>query len=309
MFPDERGKPTNAPAGHSRLCNLGVEVLPRERQVCPRSRPSIASIILFSAVTAFSNPVCGGNGVIESFAAALTMAKRGDCALGEGHVVAGSRRIELAKLAQLAESNGTKLSGQGRASGTPRPVAFNVQGFEIAVHRRYGEVRILRSSHAADAGTVINPMQCRGQIEGGVVQAIGAAIYEHLQIDSGGRVCNPTFRGYHIPALADAPLIEVHFAQTFDRIGPLGAKSMSESPYNPVAAALANAIRDATGVRLFETPFTADHVYLSRRDDSCKGGKQPNESMFVPQSGVSSVGHSTDRPECQPTTCFGEDAS
>jgi len=53
----------------------------------------------------------------------------------------------------------------------------------------------------------------------------------------------------------------VHFAKTFDAIGPLGAKSMSESPYNPVAAALANAIRDATGVRLFETPFMADELY------------------------------------------------
>jgi CO/xanthine dehydrogenase Mo-binding subunit len=54
---------------------------------------------------------------------------------------------------------------------------------------------------------------------------------------------------------------EVHFAKTVDRIGPLGAKSMSESPYNPVAAALGNAIRDATGVRLYETPFVADVLY------------------------------------------------
>jgi putative selenate reductase molybdopterin-binding subunit len=75
------------------------------------------------------------------------------------------------------------------------------------------------------------------------------------------RVANPAFRGYHIPAFADAPMTEVHFANTFDTIGPLGAKSMSESPYNPVAAALANAIRDATGVRLFETPFMADQIY------------------------------------------------
>ena len=81
-----------------------------------------------------------------------------------------------------------------------------------------------------------------------------------LIIDADGRVANPTFRGYHIPAFADVPATEVHFANTFDAIGPLGAKSMSESPYNPVAAALANAIRDATGVRLFETPFMADEL-------------------------------------------------
>jgi putative selenate reductase molybdopterin-binding subunit len=202
-------------------------------------------------------------GAIIDYTVVLTKVKRHDCALGEGHVVAGGQRIDLSKLAKLAELKGVKLSGQGRAHGTPRSVAFNVQGFEVAVHRRYGEIRILRSIHAADAGTVINPMQCRGQIEGGVLQAIGAALYEHLKIDSGGRVCNPTFRGYHIPSLADAPLTEVHFAKTFDRVGPLGAKSMSESPFNPVAAALANAIQDATGVRLFETPFTADRLYTS----------------------------------------------
>ena len=61
-------------------------------------------------------------------------------------------------------------------------------------------------------------------------------------------------------------MTEVHFAETFDRIGPLGAKSMSESPYNPVAAALGNAIRDATGVRLYETPFMADELYRAVLD-------------------------------------------
>ena len=129
------------------------------------------------------------------------------------------------------------------------------------MHRRYGEIRILRSVHAADAGTVINPMQCRGQIEGGVAQALGAALCERMLIDEEGRVANPTFRGYHIPAFADIPVTEVYFARTCDTIGPLGAKSMSESPYNPVAAALANAVRDAIGVRLHETPFTADRLY------------------------------------------------
>ena len=58
----------------------------------------------------------------------------------------------------------------------------------------------------------------------------------------------------------------MHFAKTFDSIGPLGAKSMSESPYNPVAAALGNAIRDATGVRLYETPFMADQLYRAVLD-------------------------------------------
>jgi putative selenate reductase molybdopterin-binding subunit len=198
---------------------------------------------------------------IRDFAAARLGVDRAACRLADDHVEAGARRISLAELAVASLAAGLPLEGNGHSAGTPRSVAFNVQGFEVAVHRRYGEIRILRSLHAADAGVVVNPMQCRGQIEGGVAQAIGAALYERLNIDADGKVANPTFRGYHIPTFADSPITEVHFADTFDRIGPLGAKSMSESPYNPVAAALANAIRDATGLRLYETPFMADELY------------------------------------------------
>lgn len=175
------------------------------------------------------------------------------CRLAGDEVIAVEARVPLSDLAPL--------EAVGEANGTPRSVAFNVQGFEVAVHRRTGEIRILRSVHGADAGTVINPLQCQGQVEGGVAQAIGAALYEELRMDGQGAVSNPSFRGYHIPAFADVPVTQVFFADTHDRIGPLGAKSMSESPFNPVAPALANAIFDATGVRLRATPFTADRLY------------------------------------------------
>jgi CO/xanthine dehydrogenase Mo-binding subunit len=82
-----------------------------------------------------------------------------------------------------------------------------------------------------------------------------------MVFDGAGAVSNGSFRNYHIPAFADVPRTEVLFADTYDRIGPAGAKSMSESPYNPVAAALGNAIRDATGVRLYATPFAPDLIF------------------------------------------------
>jgi CO/xanthine dehydrogenase Mo-binding subunit len=141
-------------------------------------------------------------------------------------------------------------------------VTFNVQGFRIAVNPQTGEIRILKAIHAADAGRVINPMQCRGQIEGGVAQSLGATLYEELLIDGAGRPINPTFRDYHVPAFADIPRLEVYFADTTHTGGPYGAKSMSESPYNPVAAALGNALRDATGIRFKAVPFRADRVLL-----------------------------------------------
>ncbi len=159
----------------------------------------------------------------------------------------------------LSEFGG--LVGHARHDGTPRSLAFNVHGFRVAVHVPTGEVRILRSVQACDAGVVLNPEQCRGQVEGGVAQALGTALYEHLIVDGGGTVTTPVLRAYHVPQMADVPRTEVLFASTADDLGPYGAKSMSEAPYNPVAPALANAIRDAIGVRPHELPMTRDRVW------------------------------------------------
>ena len=157
-----------------------------------------------------------------------------------GTVIAGAAVLQAAqRLRALIDQRGDRgepLEAQGECDGLRRSVAFNAHGFRVAVSPRTGEVRILRSVHAADAGTVINPMQCRGQVEGGVAQALGAAMYEHLDIDPGGAVVTRTLRSYHVPVLADVPATQVHFADTADTVtGPLGAKPMSESPFNPVA--------------------------------------------------------------------------
>jgi putative selenate reductase molybdopterin-binding subunit len=123
-------------------------------------------------------------------------------------------------------------------------------------------VRILRSVQAVDAGTVLNPVQLRGQVEGGVVQALGAALFEEVRISPAGVVTTRALREYHVPVLADVPRTEVLFASsTRDPYGPHGAKPMSEAPFNPVAPALANAIRDATGVRFTSLPLRRDIVY------------------------------------------------
>ncbi len=145
----------------------------------------------------------------------------------------------------------------------------------MAVHPVSGAVRILTSVHAADAGVVINPMQCRGQVEGGVAQALGAALYEEVALDGEGAVATRTFRNYHIPACGDVPDTRVLFAETDDAVGPLGAKSMSESPFNPVAAALGNAIRDATGARLTATPFAPDRIFRAVAAACDQGERRP----------------------------------
>ncbi|MBU2669389.1 molybdopterin-dependent oxidoreductase [Actinoplanes bogorensis] len=173
---------------------------------------------------------------------------------------AGGGELTEAVLERLAAGG---FTAEGHWGGSPRSVAFNAQWFRVAVDPDTGELRILRSVHSADAGTVMNPLQCRGQVEGGVAQALGATLAEHVDIGADGHVTTAGFRQYHLPTFADVPRTEVLFADTDDAIGPLGAKSMSESPYNPVAPALANAVRDATGVRMTELPLTRDRIWTA----------------------------------------------
>jgi CO/xanthine dehydrogenase Mo-binding subunit len=124
---------------------------------------------------------------------------------------------------------------------------------------------VLQSVQSADAGVVINPAQCRGQIEGGAAQALGGALYEEVLLED-GVVKNPVFRTYRVPQFADGPDTEVLFARTDDTLGPFGAKSMSESPYNPVGAAIGNAVSRALGRRGYELPFSRDRVWRLAQD-------------------------------------------
>ncbi|WP_067463792.1 molybdopterin-dependent oxidoreductase [Nocardia amamiensis] len=198
-------------------------------------------------------------GLLLARAAELSGVPEHDCVLTPGGVHCDDQLLGATEL--LAPGD---LTARAEHAGSPRSVSFNVHAFRVAVHPGTGSVRILQSIQTADAGTVLNPVQCRGQVEGGVAQAIGTALYEDMRSDH-GVVLTQTLRHYHVPQFADVPRTEVYFADTADTLGPLGAKSMSESPYNPVAPALANAIRDAVGVRLDRLPMTADRVWAALR--------------------------------------------
>ncbi|MFF3447837.1 molybdopterin-dependent oxidoreductase [Streptomyces sp. NPDC002667] len=204
--------------------------------------------------------------LLLDFAAAQLRVPRAHCRLAEEAVLHPAGRLPLKELYQAARAVGVSFTADGHFGGTPRSVAFNAQWFRLAVDPGTGEIRVLRSVHAADAGKVMNPMQCRGQVEGGVAQALGATLFEDVRVGERGEVETAAFRRYRLPQFADVPYTEVHFMETADAIGPLGAKSMSESPFNPVAPALANALRDATGVRFTRLPLTRDRVWLALRE-------------------------------------------
>jgi putative selenate reductase molybdopterin-binding subunit len=187
---------------------------------------------------------------------------RNACRLGDDAIFYNDRRVELVDFAAAAISAERKLESVRKAYGTPRSVTFQVQGFRIAVNRITGEILILQSVHGADGGVIINPMQCRAQIEGALAQALGWSLQEKMVFDQNGRMINPTLRNYRIPAYADVQQDpEIYFADTHDAFGPLGAKSMSEAPIYPIAPALANALTDATGIRFYNSSLTPDRIY------------------------------------------------
>jgi putative selenate reductase molybdopterin-binding subunit len=255
---------------------------------------SAARIVLRQSdtdVVEYDTGAFGSTGIVVSGQATVRAAEAlRDRLLAAAAGVSGVPVPDCTLLADAVDCAGTPvplsrlpgpLAAEGSAGGSPRSVAFNVHGFRVAVDPGTGEVRFLRSVQAVDAGTVINPLQCRGQVEGGVAQALGAAMFEHLDIDTAGgsstagQVTTTTFRGYHLPTFADVPETEVIFAVTDDRLGPMGAKSMSESPFNPVAPALANALRAATGVRFTDLPLSRDRIWLALNPSPGSSEEQP----------------------------------
>ncbi|WP_329491793.1 molybdopterin-dependent oxidoreductase [Kitasatospora sp. NBC_01246] len=211
---------------------------------------------------------------ILSFTAEYARTPRSLLRLTAEAVECDGRVVPLKELFEAARGQGVELTADGHFGGSPRSVAFNSQWFRIAIDPDSGEIRILRSVHGADAGKVMNPLQCRGQVEGGVAQALGATLFEQVLVDDRGEVTTAAFRRYRLPAYADVPRTEVHFTETSDAIGPLGAKSMSESPFNPVPPAFANALRDATGIRFTEAPFLRDKVWRAIDEHRRRGHRR-----------------------------------
>lgn len=187
---------------------------------------------------------------------------RDACRLEHDAIFYNDTRVPLADFFAASRKAGHQLATVRKAYGTPRSVTFQVQAFRIAVNRITGEIVILQSVHGCDGGVIINPMQCRAQVEGAVAQGIGWTLQEKMVFDDTGRMINPTFRNYRIPAYADVlERTEIYFADTHDAFGPLGAKSMSEAPIYPIAPALANALTNATGVRFHDSSLTPDRIY------------------------------------------------
>ncbi len=136
---------------------------------------------------------------------------------------------------------------------------FGSQMAEVEVDTETGQVKVLRLACANDVGRAINPMAVEGQIEGGAQMGLGYALTEEVLVRN-GRVLNPDFLDYRLFTSADMPDIETIIIETDDPDGPFGAKGVGEMGGTPTAAAIANAIYDAIGIRMTQLPMTPERI-------------------------------------------------
>lgn len=171
---------------------------------------------------------------------------------------------------QLIVSHGwydpnTEMVGADGKGNLSAAYGFGAQAVEVEVDTETGRVQVVRVVSVHDVGRAINPMYVEGQIEGGTVMGLGYALSEELQVRE-GRVMNLTPFDYRMLTIRDAPTIETVIVETHDPEGPFGAKGVGEMGGNPTAAAVANAVYDAIGVRMNRLPITPESVLRALRE-------------------------------------------
>jgi CO/xanthine dehydrogenase Mo-binding subunit len=141
------------------------------------------------------------------------------------------------------------------------PPPFVAQFAEVEVDRETGRVDVVRFVSAVDCGRPINPMLVEGQVDGATAMAISQALWEEYLYDDSRRMTNPRFWDYRICGSRDVPEIMTLIVESEEPTWPFGAKSVGEVAMNGPAPAIANAIYDAVGARVRETPFTPERVW------------------------------------------------
>jgi 4-hydroxybenzoyl-CoA reductase alpha subunit len=149
---------------------------------------------------------------------------------------------------------------KGAAVGTSPAFSFSASVCEVDVDMETGKVKVLNFWDAHDCGTAINPMAVEGQVEGAVVMGMSETLLEDEVFDSKGKMRNPDLHNYLIATSADIPMIESTIVDSYEPEGPFGAKEVGEGATLPVLGAIANAVADAIGVRIFELPITPEKV-------------------------------------------------
>ncbi|MBW4331194.1 xanthine dehydrogenase family protein molybdopterin-binding subunit [Stakelama sp. CBK3Z-3] len=231
----------------------------------PRSAGSGGS---FGASSSSSAAALACQDIARTLAARMGV-DAGDMTLQEGHAIAANRRVPLTEL----------LAGEAvRADGHAKPgdhtnahvsASYGAHFAEVAVSATTGEVRVRRMTGVFDIGRVLNEKTARSQILGGMIWGIGSVLHEDGMIDARtGQFTNPDFGEYHIATHADSPPIDIHFIEAVDDLAnEAGAKGVGELGNSGAGAAVANAIYNATGIRIHDYPITLDKLIDALPED------------------------------------------
>jgi CO/xanthine dehydrogenase Mo-binding subunit len=181
----------------------------------------------------------------------------------------GTPDAPLAEIVGLLED--AQILGKGARGPNPagmQVLTFGVQVAEVAVDVETGEVWVDRIAAVHDVGRVINPLGASSQIEGGIIQGIGHTLSEHrLHDPHSGRILTTSLDAYKLPTIADVPEIVSELIDEPDtQLTNLGSKGLGEPPIVPTAAAIANAIRDATGAEVHELPISREEMLRALRE-------------------------------------------
>ncbi len=247
----------------------GVNVTHDNTDAMPYSGLSAGSKTTFTVGSAVLAAARDARKQVFTIAAEMLEASAEDMELRDGRVMVKGvpeKRVTLQQIA--ARSMGFSapyepVYGRGRSANRFTSPASAAHLAKVAVNPETGEVRVLDYVAAQDVGRAINPAEVEGQIHGGVVQGIGWALLEEMTYDEQGQLLTTTLMDYALPQSQDVPTITPLLVEVPSELGPFGAKGVGEPPVVPVAAAIANAIKDAAGVRMTQLPMTPERVFAS----------------------------------------------
>ncbi|HLX57862.1 MAG TPA: molybdopterin cofactor-binding domain-containing protein, partial [Ktedonobacteraceae bacterium] len=246
-----------------------VHVTHDSTDAMPYSGLSAGSKTTYTVGSAALNAARDARNQALTIAAEMLEASAGDLELRDGKVMVKGVPEKYVTMQQIAAStmhfgaHYEPILGRGRSANRVSSPMFAAHLAKVAVDPETGEVRVLDYIAAQDVGRAINPAEVEGQIHGGVVQGIGWALFEGMLYDENGQLLTSTLMDYALPHCEDVPTITSLLVEVPSELGPFGAKGVGEPPVVPVAAAIANAIRDAVGARLTEIPMTPERVFAA----------------------------------------------
>ncbi|MGC9208960.1 MAG: xanthine dehydrogenase family protein molybdopterin-binding subunit [Nitrososphaeria archaeon] len=249
----------------------------------PYTWQTVGSRGLFSDGIALLRAIEDAKSQIREMASVVFRVPKDDVEVAEGYVYSRTHPWMRKELREFANGymfpDGTTVGGPVVGRGTYAPVlntfldekghgsntvfhTFGATAVEIELNLLTGEIRIIKAVQVFDVGRAINLLTLRGQADGGFIMGMGSALFEEIRFDESGWVLNPNLTHYYVPRISDVNFeIEERFLETPQKDGPLGARGIGEHVMIAVAPAIANAVLQATGVKMNYLPMKAENVW------------------------------------------------